>query len=165
MQKSLSPSAFPNAPFNPSTTTASHKLCRTSPYCLRKRTNSSRMSSFYFIGRRWRGFLEWILDCDSAERDLKGLCYRRSSFGAIGVTSMLFWHDWGYVGILWHWAKVFKSVLLEIAFGELDQLQLVPSGGDSGPRRDLPATIIFLSYGVINIRVQLREIKCMELVS
>jgi hypothetical protein len=42
-----------------------------------------------------------------------------------------------------------------------DQLQLVPSGGDSGPRRDQPASKIFCP----NIRVQLREIKCMELVS
>jgi hypothetical protein len=49
-----------------------------------------------------------------------------------------------------------------VAFGRsLDQLQLVPSGGDSGRRRDQHGKNIFCH----DIRVQLREIKCMELVS
>jgi hypothetical protein len=43
----------------------------------------------------------------------------------------------------------------------LDQLQLVPSGGDSGPHRTSTDRIFFCH----DIRVQLREIKCMELVT
>jgi hypothetical protein len=70
---------------------APHKLCRTSSKCLRKRTNGNRMSSvtkgngFYFIGRRWHGFLEWIHDCDSAERDLNGLCRSRDRRNVLAV--------------------------------------------------------------------------------
>jgi hypothetical protein len=43
----------------------------------------------------------------------------------------------------------------------LDQLQLVPSGGDSGPRGPHTERTFFCH----DIRVQLRELKCMELVS
>jgi hypothetical protein len=35
------------------------------------------------------------------------------------LQTKLFWRDWVYVGILWRGAKVFKSALLEMAFGEL----------------------------------------------
>jgi hypothetical protein len=45
-------------------------------------------------------------------------------------------------------------------FSSVDQFQLVPSGGDTGPRKDQHGTNI----SVIYIRVQLREIKCMKVV-
>jgi hypothetical protein len=51
--------------------------------------------------------------------------------------------------------------IFSVTCSDLDQLQLVPSGGDSGPCR----TSTELKFSVIYIRVQLPEIKCMELVS
>jgi hypothetical protein len=44
---------------------------------------------------------------------------------------------------------------------KLDQLQLVPSGGDTGPR----GTSMERTFFCHDIRVQLCELKCMELVS
>jgi hypothetical protein len=34
------------------------------------------------------------------------------------LPTKLLWRDWVYVSIVWRWAKVFNSALLEIAFGK-----------------------------------------------
>jgi hypothetical protein len=66
-----------------------------------------------FILFHWSAIvLTWFLGMDTqlrlGQERLKGLCFRRSSFGAIGVTSAFFGTE-----------QTFKSMLLEIAFGEL----------------------------------------------